>query len=119
MLYSEFVENVGCRDNKHNYTLYRRLELIYMNDDTITKPEIYEMGRKLMDNSKTEEELELESKIKAEIEVYKHLITEHKQVIDNERYFANPNKEYIKYCKSQISYYRHKIAGCKWVLGTL
>lgn len=54
MMYSEFAENVGCRDNEHNHEVFRNLEIMYMNSD-VSKETIYEYGRKLVDNSQTEE----------------------------------------------------------------
>lgn len=63
MLWSEFVEGTGCKDTEHNYNVYKELELIYMNTDC-TKAHIYEMGKKLVDNSKTEEQIEKEARRK-------------------------------------------------------
>ena len=56
MLFSEFREGTGCKDNQHNHEVYKNLEIMYMNSD-MTKEEIYEYGKKLVDNSKTVEEL--------------------------------------------------------------
>lgn len=117
MMFSEFQENTGCKDNDYNYKLYKRLEIIYMNDDTISKSEIYEMGKKLMDNSKSESELALEAELKAEIAEYKEQIESYKRCIENEKTYFTPNKAYIKHCKDEIAYYKKRIAGCKFVLG--
>lgn len=68
MMYSEFAEAVGCRDNDHNHKVFRDLEIMYMNSD-MSKAEIYEYGKKLVDNSKSEAELKVEAEVKAEIEV--------------------------------------------------
>lgn len=70
MLYSEFVNGTGCKENDHNYKIYNDLEVLYMNSD-LTKQQIYEYGKKLVDNSKTEEEIERENEIKKEIEELK------------------------------------------------
>jgi hypothetical protein len=70
MLYSEFIEGTGCKDSEHNYKVYKDLEIMYMNSD-MTKAEIYEYGKKLVDNSKSEEQLKLEAEIKAEIKELK------------------------------------------------
>ena len=67
MMYDEFVKGTGCKQNAHNYQVFRNLEVMYMNTD-MSKQEIYEYGKKLVDNSKTEQELKLEAEIKAEIE---------------------------------------------------
>ena len=89
MLFSEFQESTGCKDNEYNHTLYKRLEIIYMNDDTVTKQDIYDMGKKLMDNSKSEEQIRLEEQITADIECY---------------------KEDIKRCQKEIKYYQSLIS---------
>lgn len=49
MLFSEFVENVGCKENAHNFKVYQNLEVMYMNSD-ISKEAVYEYGKKLVDN---------------------------------------------------------------------
>ena len=77
MLYSEFVAGTGCRETDHNYKVYKELEIIYMNTDC-TKEHIYEMGKKLVDNSKSEAELKLEAEIKEEIEQHKAEIEKYK-----------------------------------------
>ena len=53
MLYGEFIEGTGCKDNEHNYKVYCDLEIMCMNSD-MSKAEIYEYGKKLVDNSKSE-----------------------------------------------------------------
>lgn len=127
MLYSEFVENTGCRDNEHNYNLYKELELIYMNTDC-TKAHIYEMGKKLADNNKSEKELEVEAGIKAEIEsveaeiksakewqkYYKAQKEYNKSVGD--KYWEKENRRMEKYYTDEIKKLRNRIAGLKWVL---
>ena len=124
MLFSEFVEGTGCRETDHNYKVYKELEIIYMNTDC-TKEHIYEMGKKLVDNSKTEEELELEAKIKAEIKEYR----------EEKKYYENRIKavqamlvdeadpEWIKEYKRMLKLYRGYVKDCKiriselnWVL---
>lgn len=127
MLYNEFIEGTGCKDNEHNYKLYKELELIYMNSDC-SKAHIYEMGKKLMDNSKSEKELQVEAEIKAEIAEHKAEITKYKNWIkDNEEmlsywkeqmdkemvaFYRNP----IKHWKEEIRYHRNQIAALKWML---
>lgn len=70
MMYNEFVNGTGCKENDHNYKVYENLEILYMNSD-MSKEEIYEYGKKLVDNSKSEAEIEAENKIKEEIAYYK------------------------------------------------
>jgi len=125
MLYSEFVAGTGCRETDHNYQVYKELEIIYMNTDC-TKEHIYEMGRKLVDNSKTEAELKLEAEIKEEIEsnknmieVYKKEVAWKKNLIEADPYdkeFVKDCKRMIKYYKEQIKFHRNKINELKWVL---
>ena len=87
MLFHEFVEGTGCRETDKNYQIYKELEIIYMNTDC-SKEHIYEMGKKLVDNSKSESELEAEANIKAEIEGYQEQI--------------ESNKGWINYYKGMI-----------------
>ena len=88
MLYSEFIEGTGCKDSQKNYEVYRNLEIMYMNSD-MSKQEIYEYGMKLVDNSKSEAELEAERQIQNEIADLKEKIAE--------------CKEKIMHCKDEIS----------------
>lgn len=124
MLYSEFVENTGCKDNEHNYKVYRDLEIMYMNSD-LSKDVIYEYGKKLVDNSKSAEEIALEQEINAEIAQYKECIANNKLDIQRyEEYLQTEDdahwkkvwKASIKALKEQNKEYRNKIAGLKWVL---
>ena len=117
MMYSEFIEGTGCKDNEHNYKVYKDLELMYMNSDTLSKADIYEYGKKLVDNSKTAEQIEFENKIKAEIQKYKDEIKEHQEAIKREEEFVYKSATYIKYCKDAKKYCRGKIRELKWVLG--
>lgn len=64
MMYSEFVNGTKCKDNEHNRQVFKNLEVMYMNTE-MTKEEIYEYGKKLVDNSKTPEEIEFENEVNA------------------------------------------------------
>lgn len=68
MLYSEFMSGTKCRDTEHNYSVFKSLEQIYMNDDKLSKETIYKAGKLLVDNSLTEEQERENAKIMAEIE---------------------------------------------------
>ena len=127
MMYSEFVSGTGCNDNAHNYKVFKNLEVMYMNSD-MSKQEVYEYGKKLVDNSKSEEILKLEAELKAKIAESKERIVDCKREIayresmiqiwledDNEE-MAKSDKNYIAYLKNEIKSERRKIAGCKWVL---
>ena len=115
MLYGEFLKGTGCRDNDTNYKVYKDLEIIYMNTDC-TKEHIYEMGKKLVDNSKSDEQIKFENGIKKEIKEHKELVTDYKIQIENEMGFMYPNKVYIKYCKDMIKYHRDKIKGLRQLI---
>ena len=126
MLYSEFVQGTGCKENDHNYKIYKRLELMYMADDTITKEEIYEYGKKLVDNSKSESELEVERQVKQLIDSYKGQIKYYQELIkgdefylkaETDPYWINRYKSDIKYFKQQIKYYRSRIREQQFILG--
>lgn len=66
MMYSEFVNGTGCKDTENNYRVFLNLEQMYMHTE-MSKEEIYEYGKKLVDNSKTAEEIEFENEIKRQI----------------------------------------------------
>ncbi len=127
MLYSEFIEGTGCKANAHNHQVYTELEIIYMNTDC-TKEHIYEMGKKLVDNSKSEKELELEARVNAEIEEHKAEIARFKDYIEDNEFRARYWKEQgdkemiafyrnpIKLWKQEIKEHRNQINALKWVL---
>lgn len=127
MLYQEFVEGTGCRDNDHNYKVYKDLEVLYMNSD-ISKAEIYEYGKKLVDNSKSEKELQVEKEIKEQIKEHKAEIESYKRWIEDNQRMANYWKEHgdkemtafyrnpVKTWKEQIRYHREQINALKWIL---
>lgn len=131
MMYDEFARGTGCRDNEHNHKVFKDLEVLYMNSD-LTKEEIYEYGKKLVDNSKSEEELALEAKINQEISDLKEQLKSVNSEIDyykseyegwKDSVPTEGNKWWLDTCKTRIKYYksearviRNKIRGLKWVL---
>lgn len=126
MMYCEFVEGTGCKDNAHNYEVFKRLEVMYMNSD-MSKAEIYEYGKKLVDNSKSEKELAFEAKLKDEIdchksqiEIYKSDIEWKKQLIEAsdpwDREWIKDCRNSIKYYKAQIKFHKNRISELKWIL---
>lgn len=90
MMYSEFVEGTGCRENEHNYKVFQNLEIMYMNSN-MTKAEVYEYGKKLVDNSKSERQIELERQAKAEIEKLKEYAD----------YYKAEAKRHAEYAKTE------------------
>lgn len=124
MLFSEFIDGTGCKDNEYNYKIYKRLELMYMADDSITKAEIYEYGKKLVDNSKTAKELEIEANWKAELKELNRQLDNHKAQIKQYTEYYKMDKDV--YWKQQAQWQRqlaktvrNQIAGLKWCLATV
>lgn len=127
-MYSEFVAGTGCKENQHNYEVFKNLEVMYMNTE-MSKAEIYEYGKKLVDNSKSPEEIALKTEIKNEIEHWKNEIERYNREIAwakgiLEECKAQDNKELAWFRKNDIKFYteqkkeaRNKIAALKWVLG--
>ena len=117
MLYSEFVTGTGCKDNATNYRIYKDIEVMYMNSD-LSKAEIYEYGKKLVDNSKSEAEIEAENKITAEIDELKadnaerkNRIESRKSEIEREKAYlvGETDKGWIDYSKNNIKWYKEDI----------
>lgn len=93
MMYCEFVAGTGCKDNEYNYKVFKNLESMYMNTK-MTKAEIYEYGKKLVDNSKSEKQIEFENNIKAEIESLENELKYTKREADRyAEYFRTEPKE--------------------------
>lgn len=131
MLYDEFIQGTGCVANQHNYEVYKNLEVMYMNSD-MTKEEIYEYGKKLVDNSKSKEVLELEATIKAEIQEYKDHIEAQKKdlayyqgeldayknaITETDKWWKDTCKVRVRNAKDEIKFARNRIRELKWVLG--
>lgn len=113
MMYAEFINGTGCKDNEHNYKVYKNLEIMYMNSD-MSKSEIYEYGKKLVDNSKSEEQIKLENELNAKIEEHKGFIKQYKESI--EFYKAVNDKQSVKFYQESIKYSRRMIKDLKFVL---
>ena len=127
MMYSEFVKGTGCKENEYNYKVFRNLEVMYMNTE-MSKQEIYEYGKKLVDNSKSEAELRVEARIKADIEGWKKELQHHRDEIkfyeDNIKFWKEAgddtmvqlNRNSLKYHKDAAKEARTNIANLKWIL---
>lgn len=120
MMYSEFVKGTGCRENDHNYKVYKDLEVMYMNSD-LTKEQIYEYGKKLVDNSKSPEQVALEEQLKAEIAELKQEIKFWQDKIDAYKMFfemdGDPSwKKSIKSYREHVKALKMRISGLKFVL---
>lgn len=124
MMYSEFAKAVGCRDNEHNHKVFEDLEVMYMNSD-LTKEEIYEYGRKLVDNSKSPEQIRLEEEVNAEISICKRDLAywtrEYQRNVElakyeDDEYWKRSFKASAKSDKNEIKNLKNRIQALKWVL---
>ena len=121
MMYSEFIKGTGCKENEYNYQVFKNLEIMYMNSD-MTKEEIYEYGKKLVDNSKSEKEIEFENKVKkiiTELENRKEYLKKEIERVDfllkfeKEEYWVLEYKELKKRANEELKMIRSKIRLCK------
>lgn len=55
-MYSEFVAGTNCRENEHNYQIFRGIEIIYNNTESMTKEQAYEMALPFIEGRLSEEE---------------------------------------------------------------
>lgn len=103
-MYSEFIENVNCKDTEHNYKVYKNLEVMYMCSD-VDKETIYEYGRKLVDNSLSKWEIEFNEKVENEIKDCSESIDYNIEKIErySELLSAASDNEEAKYFKSIIN----------------
>ena len=127
MMYSEFVEGTGCKENEHNYKVFMNLEAMYMNTN-MSKQEVYEYGKKLVDNSKSKEQLELEQEIKKQIEELRARIRENDEDIKwyeemaetfkacDDKAMVKMNKGSAKWKREENKELRRKIRELKWIL---
>ena len=128
MMYSEFVAGTGCKDNDHNYKVFKNLEAMYMNTE-MSKQEVYEYGKKLVDNSKSEAELKVEAEVnerianlKAEIKSEREFIEWKQELLnvfklDGDKEMVKFYRNMIKNAKARIAELKREIAACEWVLG--
>lgn len=122
MLYSEFIEGTGCRENDHNYQVYKNLEIMYMNSQ-MSKQEIYEYGKKLVDNSKSPEQIKFEEEIQAQISLLQDQLKSLRADIKryDEYYQADKTDKFWKdqrdWSKKCAQMARRQISELKWILG--
>lgn len=131
MLYEEFREGTGCRDNQYNYKVYKDLEIIYMNSD-ITKNEIYEYGKKLVNNGLTDKQKEWNREMDERIEKLQGELADWQRILENDEksvaYWKEQGKAYedvykrykrdIKMDKDEIRRLRIEIRNtksCKYI----
>ena len=120
MMYDEFVKGTGCKDNEHNREVFKGLEAIYMATN-LTKEQIYEAGKKLVDNSKTEKELAFEKEINEKKTALRYEITQHEvNALDYEKFsLTSEADEAKKYWKSRAKDERELARQAKVELRTL
>ena len=128
MLYDEFMQGTGCRDNADNYKVYKDLEILYMNSD-LTKEQIYEYGKKLINNALTASQIEWNNDIdeqiaglQEQVEYYKGEAVYYEQCIAMWHGFdadmEKGAKRNLRRVKNEAKYYRQKIRDlktCKYV----
>ena len=123
MLYDEFLAGTGCRDNADNYKVYKDLEILYMNSE-LTKQEIYEYGKKLVNNALTaaqiawNEDIDRQiAKIQEQVDYYLGEAEYYKQVIvmwtGYDEDSVKSGKYQLKRVKREARYYRNKIRDLK------
>ena len=124
MLYDEFIEGTGCKQNDHNYKVYKDLEILYMNSN-LTKAEIYEYGKKLVDNSKSPKQIEFENNIKKQIADLKKELKEYQEHVKQYMEYAKNTldindesfwKGQAKWARGLVKDTKRRIADLKWVL---
>ena len=124
MLYDEFIQGTGCKDTAYNYKVYKDLEILYMNSDHLTKADIYEYGKKLVDNSLTESQIEWNkdidrqiAELQKQVDYYNGEIEYYKQVIEMwtgyDEDCVKSGKYQVKRCRREARYYRNKIRDLK------
>ena len=126
MLYDEFIQGTGCKVNDHNYKVYKDLEILYMNSD-LSKAEIYEYGKKLVDNSKSPEQIAQENAwneqiadLKAEIKRYQDDVKRYTEYHKEEENFYGRKETYwlgqAKWARQLIKDAKRRIADIKWIM---
>lgn len=126
MLWNEFIEGTKCKDTEYNYSVYKNLEELYMNNDKLTKEDIYKVGKQLVDNSSTKKEIEFQNHISNEIAIMESDIAFYERDIDryewyihgietidytaeNKKNWINDYKYQIKWRKEEIKKMKQKI----------
>ena len=59
MMFEEFQRGTGCKDNKHNREIYRKVESLYYTAEAMTKEEAYKIATPYLNNEPSEEEKRL------------------------------------------------------------
>lgn len=103
MLYSEFLEGTGCRDNEANKEAYKKAEALYMSSDDLTHEDVYKVALQLwIDNSLSEEQLKHNEEVKKEIELTKAALDQAKSDYSYYKNEAAMKKQDIQYYQNQL-----------------
>ena len=116
MMWSEFQSGTGCKNTPYNYRVYKDLEILYMHSDR-THEEIYEYGKKLVDNSLTQQEMEQIVRYKQRIENHRQTLEDLKQNIESYKMLGM--SDMVRYCKKRIRVEKDIIRGLKEVLNSI
>lgn len=123
MMYSEFLSGVGCPDRPQNYAVFKSLESLYMENDSMTKEAVYEAGKSLADFSKSQSEIDAENAMAETIATIRRNVSYETARIDvlsqdisayNARigeYFWDEDE--VKYLKSEVKKAREIIKNRK------
>lgn len=93
MMYDEFIAGTDCRDNEYNMKIYKDLEILYMNSN-LSKQEIYEYGKKLVNNDLSEKQKEWNKEMEEKIEDLKIRMQDWKDMLEKD-------EEACRYWKTQ------------------
>lgn len=110
MLWREFMEGTACKDTPYNYQVYKDLEILYMNSDK-THAEIYEYGKKLVDNSLTQKQLDIIEEHKQYIRIHQARLEDYKKELESYKALCMP--EMVRYCRRKIAIEKDTIRNFK------
>lgn len=121
MMFNEFAEGTGCKDNEFNRELFKKFEEIYMMNDSFTKAQIYEAAKPFCNNEKSPEEIEAEEKAKKEIAEYESWIEHNELIIERTKTYVeiSIDKNEIKEYRQMIKRYKEEIKQWKSQIITL
>lgn len=108
MLYTEFLDGTGASASAYNYSVFCKLDNLYMMNDSITKADIYAMGKKLVELPKVSSDLI--DNARREIAESDKVVEHYKERIKTMRsYIEISAPEEAKLYKDSIKAYREQI----------
>ena len=121
MLYSEFLDGVGCPDRPQNYAVFKSLEALYMENDSMTKESVYEAGKSLADFSKSQSEIDAENAMAETIATIRRNVSYEQARIDVlSQDISSYNariKEYF-WDRDEVEYLKHEIKEMREIIKT-